>query len=66
MNEDLHTDDVSFSDVCSNGAEVKPQEEEEEKEDNSFSENGTQGAEGVMDPRTCTHTLTYIKIFISA
>ncbi|XP_030597460.1 zinc finger protein Aiolos-like isoform X4 [Archocentrus centrarchus] len=32
-------------------ADVKSQEEEEEKEDNSFSENGIQSAEGVTDPR---------------
>ncbi|XP_054460685.1 zinc finger protein Helios-like isoform X3 [Anoplopoma fimbria] len=35
-------------DVCSDVADVKPQEEEEEREDNSFSENGMQCAEGVM------------------
>ncbi|XP_029298092.1 zinc finger protein Aiolos-like isoform X3 [Cottoperca gobio] len=37
-------------DVCSDVADVKPQEEEEEREDNSFSENEMQCAEGVMDP----------------
>lgn len=38
---------------------MKSQEEEEEKEDSSFSENGIQSAEGVADPRMCTHTLTH-------
>lgn len=53
---------MTFSDVCSDVADVKPQEEEEEREDSSFSENGMQCAEGVTDPRTCTphtHTHTY-------
>ena len=38
------------AEVCSDVADVKPQEEEE-REDQSFSENGMQGAEGVTDPR---------------
>lgn len=38
---------------------MKPQEEEEEREDNSFSENGMQCAEGATDPRTHIH-LPYI------
>ncbi|XP_068558334.1 zinc finger protein Aiolos-like isoform X1 [Cebidichthys violaceus] len=40
-------------DVCSDVADVKPQEEEEEREDNSFSENGMQCAEGV----TASHVI---------
>lgn len=51
-----HTQCVTFSDVCTDVADVKSQEEEEEREDNSFSENGMNCAEGVTDPRTCTHT----------
>ncbi|XP_010794271.1 zinc finger protein Aiolos-like isoform X3 [Notothenia coriiceps] len=39
----------SGMEVCSDVADVKPQEEEE-REDQSFSENGMQGAEGVTDP----------------
>ncbi|XP_026216315.1 DNA-binding protein Ikaros-like isoform X3 [Anabas testudineus] len=38
-------------DICSDVADVKSQEEEEEREDNSFSENGMHCAEGVADPR---------------
>ncbi|KAM8771971.1 DNA-binding protein Ikaros-like isoform 3-T3 [Acanthopagrus schlegelii] len=34
--------------VCSDVADVKPQEEEEEREDNSFSESGMQCAEGAI------------------
>ncbi|XP_049901474.1 zinc finger protein Aiolos-like isoform X2 [Epinephelus moara] len=37
-------------DICSGVADVKPQEEEEQREDKSFSENGIQCAEGVTDP----------------
>ncbi|XP_034397405.1 zinc finger protein Aiolos-like isoform X5 [Cyclopterus lumpus] len=40
-------------DVCSDVADLKPQEEEEEREDNSFSENGMQCAEGV----TASHVI---------
>ncbi|KAM6940873.1 zinc finger protein Aiolos-like isoform 2-T2 [Lycodopsis pacificus] len=40
-------------DVCSDVADVKPQEEEEEREDNSFSENGMQCVEGV----TASHVI---------
>ncbi|XP_074487198.1 zinc finger protein Aiolos-like isoform X2 [Sebastes fasciatus] len=38
----------SGMDVCSDVADVKPQEEEEEREDNSFSENGMQCDEDVI------------------
>ncbi|XP_071360366.1 zinc finger protein Aiolos-like isoform X1 [Trachinotus anak] len=38
-------------DVCSDVADVKSQEEEEEREDSSISENGIQSAEDVTDPR---------------
>ncbi|XP_040891458.1 zinc finger protein Aiolos-like isoform X1 [Toxotes jaculatrix] len=38
-------------DVCGDVADVKSQEEEEEREDSSFSENGMQCSEGVTDPR---------------
>lgn len=51
-----------FSEVCSDVADVKPQEEEEEREDNSFSENGMQCAEGATDPRTHIHS-PYIDTF---
>ncbi|XP_070772247.1 zinc finger protein Aiolos-like [Enoplosus armatus] len=55
MNTDKHPEftaqEGNGRDVCSDVADVKPQEEEEEREDNSFSENGMQGAEGVTDPR---------------
>ncbi|XP_035856575.1 zinc finger protein Aiolos-like isoform X2 [Sander lucioperca] len=37
-------------DICSDVADAKPQEEEEEREDNLFSENGMQCAESVTDP----------------
>lgn len=51
-----------FPDVRRDAEDVRPQEEEEEdREDNSPSENGMQCTEGVTDPRTCaahTHTLT--------
>lgn len=43
---------------------MKPQEEEEEREDNSFSENGMQCAEGVTDPRMCAPPPTHIYIYI--
>ncbi|KAK5900068.1 hypothetical protein CesoFtcFv8_009480 [Champsocephalus esox] len=39
----------SGMEVCSDVADVNPQEEEE-REDQSFSENGMQGTEGVTDP----------------
>ncbi|KAE8301003.1 Zinc finger protein Aiolos Ikaros family zinc finger protein 3 [Larimichthys crocea] len=45
------TPEENGMDVCSDVADVKPQEEEEEREDNSFSENGMESAEGVTDPR---------------
>ncbi|XP_026159055.1 zinc finger protein Aiolos-like isoform X2 [Mastacembelus armatus] len=37
--------------VCSDAADVKSRVEEEQREDNSFSENGMQCAENVTDPR---------------
>ncbi|XP_008299324.1 zinc finger protein Aiolos-like isoform X2 [Stegastes partitus] len=55
MNADKHPEFASSEgdgmDTCADVADVKPQEEEEEKEDNSFRENGIQRAEGVADPR---------------
>nr|XP_046258015.1 DNA-binding protein Ikaros-like isoform X2 [Scatophagus argus] len=45
------TPEENKMDICSDVADVKLQEEEEEREDNSFSENGMQCAEGVTDPR---------------
>ncbi|XP_067354546.1 zinc finger protein Aiolos-like isoform X4 [Channa argus] len=55
MNTDKHPEFTSTEgdrmDVCNDVAEVKSQEEEEEREKNSVSENGMHCAEGVMDPR---------------
>lgn len=56
---------VTFSDVCSDVADVKSQEEAEEREDSSISENGMQCAEGVTDPCICTHTHICTDIFPS-
>lgn len=53
-----HVPCVTFAEVCTGVADVKSQEEEDEREDNSFSENGMHCAEGVTDPRTRTHTHT--------
>lgn len=54
MNTDKHpgfaSPDKDGMDVCSDVADVKSQEEEEEREDCSFSENGMQFSEGGMDP----------------
>lgn len=58
MNADKHPEFASSEgdgteclNACADVADMKPQEEEKEKEDNSFSENGIQCAEGVTDPR---------------
>ncbi|XP_067440436.1 zinc finger protein Aiolos-like isoform X2 [Thunnus thynnus] len=58
MNTDKHPagftpSEEDGTDVCRDAADAKPKEEEEEREDNSLSENGMQCAEGVMDPRKC-------------
>lgn len=55
----------AFSDICSDAAVVKPQEEEEETEDKSFSENGMDCVEGVTDPRTYTHTHPHTHTYTS-
>lgn len=55
---------VTFLDVCRDVADVKPQQEEEEREDNSFSENEMQCAEGVTDPRMSA-PYTHIHTFMS-
>ncbi|XP_059185496.1 zinc finger protein Aiolos-like [Centropristis striata] len=44
------TTEENGMDVCSDVADVKPQQEEEEREDNSCSENGMHCAEDVTDP----------------
>ncbi|XP_063739056.1 zinc finger protein Aiolos-like isoform X1 [Eleginops maclovinus] len=46
---ELTSPEGSGMEICSDVADVKPQEEEE-REDQSFSENGMQGSEGVADP----------------
>ncbi|XP_005746086.1 zinc finger protein Aiolos-like [Pundamilia nyererei] len=51
MSTEKHPEFTSSEAEGMDVADVKSQEEEEEKEDSSFSENGIQSAEGVADPR---------------
>lgn len=51
----LPTLHVVFSDTCTDVADVKPLQEEEEREDNSFSGNEMPSSECVMDLRKSTH-----------
>ncbi|KAM3624312.1 uncharacterized protein V6R79_022023 [Siganus canaliculatus] len=52
MNTDKHSEftgpEGNGMDICRDGSDVKPQEEEEEREENTFSENGIQRAEGAI------------------